>query len=99
MPHKTSNHVCTSNFDTVDNKIDNFVHISLSNISIIAKRIFSQDSQAETDKVVLDKVLNDDRTAAYATTIDDINRKWLDCKECNWYKSQQTILSEARVQI
>ena len=49
--------------------------------------------------MVLDKVLNDDRTAAYATTIDDINRKWLDCKECNWYKSKQTIMSEARVQI
>ena len=81
------------------NKIDNFVHISLSNLSIIAKRIFSQESQAQTDKMVLDKVLNDDRTAAYATTIDDINRKWLDCKKCNWYKSKQTIMSEARVQI
>ena len=28
--------------------------------------------------------------------IDDINEWWIDCKECDWYKSEQTILSEAR---
>ena len=44
--------------------------------------------------MVPDKVLSDERSAAYATTIDDINRIWLECKECNWYKSKQTLLSE-----
>ena len=44
--------------------------------------------------MVLDKVLSDERTTAYASTIEDINKYWLDCKECNWYKSKQTVLSE-----
>ena len=52
---------------------------------------------AETDKMVRDKVLTIERTAAYATDIDDITDYWLDCKECNWFKSEETILSEARV--
>ena len=60
------------------------------------QRTFSHDSWGETDKMVLDKVLTDERSAAYVTTIDDINRWWLECKECNWYKSRQSILSEAR---
>ena len=52
-----------------------------------------------TDRIILDKVLSDERTAAYATTIDDINRRWLNCKDCDWYKSKQTIMSEAKLQI
>ena len=52
-----------------------------------------------TDRIILDKVLSDERTAAYATTIDDINRRWLNCKDCDWYKSKQTIMSEARGKI
>ena len=47
--------------------------------------------------MVLDKVLTDERSAAYVTTISDINRWWLECKECNWYKSKENILSEARL--
>ena len=46
--------------------------------------------------MVLDKVLSDERTTAYITDIEDINAWWLDCEDCNWYKSRQTILSEAR---
>ena len=73
--------------------------IRMSQTYSLGKRTFSQESQVQTDKMVLDKVLSDDRTAAYVTSIDDINRRWLDCKECNWYKSKQTILSEVRLQI
>ena len=51
----------------------------------------------ECDQFILDKVLTDERSAAYITDIEDINRLWLDCKECNWYKSKQTILTEARL--
>ena len=49
--------------------------------------------------MVLDKVLSDERTTAYASDIEDINYYWSECKECNWYKSKRTILSEARVSI
>ena len=45
--------------------------------------------------MVLDKVLSDERTTAYASDIEDINYWWLDCKECDWYKSEQTILTQA----
>ena len=45
--------------------------------------------------MVLDKVLSDERTTAYASDIDDITYWWSDCKDCNWYKSRQMILSEA----
>ena len=41
------------------------------------------------------KVLSDERSTAYATTIDDINTFWLECDKCDWYKSEKTILSEA----
>ena len=51
----------------------------------------------EYERRILDKVLSDERTTAYVSTIDDINRRWLDCKECNWYKSKQTILSEVQL--
>ena len=44
-----------------------------------------------TDKMILDKVLNK-RSAAYVTTIDDINQFWLNCKECDWHKSAEIIL-------
>ena len=52
-----------------------------------------------TDRIILDKVLSDERTGAYATSIDDINRRWLNCKDCDWYKSKQTIMSEVKLQI
>ena len=74
-----------------------FVHIS--QIYWSGKRTFSQGTQADTDRTVLDKVLSDERTAAYATSIDEINRQWLDCKECDWYKSKETIFSEERMQM
>ena len=75
----------------------NIVHIS--RITCSGKRTVSHDGWGETDKMVLDKVLTDERSTAYATTITDINRGWLECKECNWYKSEQSILSEARLSI
>ena len=49
--------------------------------------------------MILDKVLSDERSTAYVTTIDDINDNWLDCKKCNWFKSKETILSEASLSI
>ena len=49
--------------------------------------------------MIVDKVLSDERSTAYATDIDNIDKQWLECKGCNWYKSEQTILSEARMSI
>ena len=46
--------------------------------------------------MIRNKVLNE-KAAAYATTVYDIYGWWLDCKDCDWYKSEQTILSEARL--
>ena len=76
------------------------INVNILNISLItcsAERTVSHDSWGECDRFVLDKVLSDERSAAYASSIDDINRWWLDCKECKWYKSKKTILSEARL--
>ena len=42
------------------------------------------------------KVLNERRTAAYSSTIFNIDTWWSNCKECDWYKSDQ-ILPEARL--
>ena len=75
----------------------NILHISP--ITCSGERTVSHDSWGQADKFILDKVLTDERSAAYASTISDINSWWLDCKECNWYKSKQTILSEARLSI
>ena len=75
----------------------NIIHISL--ITCSGERTVSHDSWGEADKFILDKVLTDERSAAYATSINDINLWWLECKECNWYKSKQTILTEARLRI
>ena len=71
------------------------VHISL--ITCSADRTVSHDTSLECWRMIQDKVLSDERTNAYVTTIDDIRRYWLLCKECNWYKSEQTFLSEARL--
>ena len=49
--------------------------------------------------MILGKVLSDERSTAYVTTIDDINVNWLDCKQCDWFKSKETILSEASLSI
>ena len=72
-------------------------------INSLAKRTFSPQSNAEisTERIMmyLDKVLSDERSSAYVTDIQDINRLLLDCKECNWYKSKQMILSEVRLSI
>ena len=67
--------------------------------SCSGKRTVSPGTIGEENKMILDKVLSDERSTAYASTIQDINRLYLDCKECNWYKSKQTILSEARLSI
>ena len=64
-----------------------------------AARTVTFPTRGETDKYVQEKVLSDERNTAYATTTDDIQRFWLDCKECNWYKSKETINSEARLSI
>ena len=68
-------------------------------ITCSGQRTFSHDSWGEMNKMVLDKVLSDERSTAYVTTIDDINDNWLDCKECDWFKSKETILSEASLSI
>ena len=47
-------------------------------------------------KMIREKVLNDERKAALATTIQMINDRWLDCKECNWYKAD-AVFNEARL--
>ena len=78
---------------------DNEMLILSHFITCSGQRTFSHDSWGETEKMILDKVLTNERTTAYATTINDINRWWLECKECNWYKSKQSILSEARLTI
>ena len=57
-----------------------------------------------TDRVVQDKVLSDKRSVALAATIWDIENGpyggmgwWSECKDCDsWYKSERTVLSEAR---
>ena len=49
--------------------------------------------------MIREKVLSDERSTAYATNIVDINTRWSDCEDCNWYKSKQIILSEARLSI
>ena len=49
-------------------------------------------------KMIREKVLNDERKAALATTVQDINFGWLDCKECNWYKAD-AVFNEARLGI
>ena len=49
-------------------------------------------------KMIREKVLNDERKTAYAETIVGINNFWLDCKECNWYKSE-AVFNEARLVI
>ena len=69
-----------------------FVDILLLTCS--GPRTASADSWDETDRRVMDKVLSDERSFAYVTNIADINDWWLECKECKWYKSEQTILSE-----
>ena len=71
------------------------VHVSLLMICS-GERTVSFDSFSETDKMILDKVLSDDRSVAYVTTINEINYYYLECNECNWYKSKQSFLSEAR---
>ena len=73
-------------------------------INSLAKRTFSPQSNAFSQSIerimmYLDKVLSDERSSAYATDIQEINRLLLDCKECNWYKSKQMILSEVRLSI
>ena len=50
------------------------------------------------DKMILDKVLNDDRKTALVETVMIINDYWLDCQECNWYKSE-AVFREARLVI
>ena len=68
-------------------------------ITCSGKRTFSHDSWGETDKMIMDKVLTDERATAYASNIEDINYWWSDCKECNWYKSKRMILSDVRLSI
>ena len=71
----------------------NIVHIS--RITCSGKRTVSHNKFEEMDKMVLEKVLSDERTTAFVTSILYINVEWLNCKECNWFKSKQTFLSEA----
>lgn len=63
----------------------------------------SRDPWRDTKKIVQDRVLGEKRSAAFATSIWDIQNGpfglgwWSDCKDCDsWYKSEHTVLSEAR---
>ena len=49
--------------------------------------------------MVLDKVLSDERTTAYASDIEDITYYWSDCKDCNWYKSRDMVVKGVRLSI
>ena len=69
----------------------------ISLITCSGGRTFSLKFWGQTSKMILDKVLSDERTMAFAMTIDHINKYFLDCKECNWFKSEQSILPEARL--
>ena len=44
----------------------------------------------------MDKVLSDERTYAYGSDPKDMKGRWSDF---NWFKSTETILSEARLKI
>ena len=72
----------------------NFLHISLMTCS--GERTLFDRGDGER---VLVKVLSDERTAAFVTTIEEIRNYWLLCKDCDWYKSDETILSEARLSL
>ena len=72
---------------------------SFISINISGKRtyVFHHDWHY-TRKIVRDKVLSDQRSAAFAATIIDIKEapygaQWF--SDLDWYKSNQTILSEA----
>ena len=65
-------------------------------ITCSGKRTVSPDHILKKQKLVIDKVLKEERTHAFATTIDDINTYWKSCKHCTWYKSDDTIVSEVR---
>ena len=65
----------------------------------LGKRTYSFDDWAQTDEYIYNRVISDDRSAAYATTIDDIIVWWLTCKACEngkgWHKSEGLVISEA----
>ena len=73
-----------------------FVHISI--ITCSGKRTFSYESVNEMSKMIVDKVLSDERTTAFVIDIAYMNKWWSD-GEVHWYKSDQKILSEARISI
>ena len=77
----------------------NIICVCFTKISHTGNRTFSHESWEELDKIIMDKVLSNERTFAYATDSGNLKRWWSDCKECNWYKSEQSILSEARISI
>ena len=65
-------------------------------ITCSGKRTVSPDHFEKKQKLVIEKVLKEERTHAFATTIDYINTYWKSCKHCTWYKSDDTIVSEVR---
>ena len=81
----------------VDDKIDFVRSLTKSNNSGTKPHV--ESSRHKTKKMIMEKVLSDERTTAHATSISVINSWFLDCKECNWYKSEQNILSEERLSI
>ena len=68
-------------------------------ITCSGMRTISHKSWNDLFKMIPDKVLNKHSTFAYVSTIEHMNRWWLDCKECNWYKSEHTIVSKVRLYI
>ena len=71
------------------------VQFIFTNYFYSGERTFSYDDWEETDKVIWEKVLSNERKYAYVTSIDDINEWYLEWG--NWYKSKQIILSEVRI--
>ena len=67
-------------------------------LTFVGERTFTPNSWRETDKMVMDKVLSDERTHAYATTVKEFtdDSRFLGCKNCNWHKSEETFMAEVR---
>ena len=61
------------------------------------KRSISHTDWQETRRSVFNQVLTDERTTAFASDIYEMERQFLDCKECNWYKSNEAILRDPYV--
>ena len=83
-----NNSICLFSLDLVINVV----------LTFVGERTFTPKSVSEMDKMVMDKVLSDERTHAYATTVKEFtdDSRFLGCKNCKWYKSDETFMAEVR---